>query len=196
MIEISVVLPQPDGPTKQRQLARRQLQVDAAQGANAGIARRRIPWSRRGSERRDRVGDGRSAWDCPQIADTVKRTRNRKRNYPRNTIAGSSTSTRRMLSRLASTMMTRTAPAVTTGTCQGMKNASARLVAICVDVAEQRRQAHADAVADDAHHQRLQQDHADDPPIADAHRLQGAELLEVLDREQVKRLPRDGRCRR
>src|SRR5262245_5808372 len=40
---------------------------------------------------------------------------------------------------------------------------------------------------------RLQQDHADQAQVAHAHRLERPELLEVLDREQVERLPRHHR---
>src|SRR5579872_1443520 len=54
-----------------------------------------------------------------------------------------------------------------------------------------RRQPETDRVAKHAHHQSLYHHHADDAPITHAHRLECAELLEVVEREQVERLPRD-----
>src|SRR5262249_18450919 len=60
------------------------------------------------------------------------------------------------------------------------------------DDAEQCRPTHAEAVADRANEGGLQKAHADEADVADAHCLERAELLEVLDGEHVKRLPGDG----
>ena len=46
----------------------------------------------------------------------------------------------------------------------------------------------------EAHEQRLQQDHRHQRPVAGAHRFECAVLLDVLDREQVKRLGGDRRA--
>src|SRR5579885_2277762 len=56
---------------------------------------------------------------------------------------------------------------------------------------QHRREAHAETVTDQPHGGSLQEDHADEGAVAHAHGFEGAELLEVADREQVKRLPRD-----
>src|SRR5437867_4432133 len=45
--------------------------------------------------------------------------------------------------------------------------------------------------ADDAHREGLEQNHADEPPIRDADGFDGAELLQIFDREKIKRLSCD-----
>jgi len=63
------------------------------------------------------------------------------------------------------------------------------------DHAEQSGQADAHAVTEQADDACLEQDHCDDPAIGRSHRLERPELLEVLDREVVESLARDGGSR-
>ena len=57
---------------------------------------------------------------------------------------------------------------------------------------EQRGEAEAHAVADDPDGEGLEQEHAREQPSAGAHRLERAEMAEVLEHEGVEGLPRDG----
>ena len=57
---------------------------------------------------------------------------------------------------------------------------------------ENRAQADAQTRTDATDEQRLQQDHPQDAAVGDAHRLEGTEMLEILQDEQVQRLTRDG----
>ena len=110
--------------------------------------------------------------------------------YPLNTIAGSSTSTRRTLRRLEIRAMTITATAVRTSTCPGHEERQLRLV--LRELTKRRGHADTQTVADQTDDEGLQQDHRDDAGVAHTHRLQRAELAHVLDRERVERLPDDG----
>ena len=53
---------------------------------------------------------------------------------------------------------------------------------------ENRSHSHPQSVTNSAHNSRLQQDHPNQTNIRHTHGLQRAELLEILKREQVKRL--------
>src|SRR5882757_6590046 len=56
---------------------------------------------------------------------------------------------------------------------------------------EQHGQAHAQPVADQTDRHRLQQEHPREQPVAGSHRLQRAEMFQVLQHERIKCLPRD-----
>ena len=155
MMEMSVVLPQPDWPTSSVIWPAAYVHIDAAQGHDLGIA----------------VAEflGHAAADDGAVAAGVHRAngvtgRQRcacvHRHHPRNTTAGSRYSTLTMLNRLDRTTMTPTAAAVPTSTCHGMKKASR--LKLRHDLAKQRGQSNAQAVADETHGERLRQHHADD----------------------------------
>ena len=59
------------------------------------------------------------------------------------------------------------------------------------DLEERRGHPGADGEAQRPRRERLQQNHANELCVGDAHGLQGTELFQVLDREQVERLPGD-----
>src|SRR6266571_859095 len=61
------------------------------------------------------------------------------------------------------------------------------------DLEERGRHAGADGEAKSRHAPGLQEDHADESAVRDAHGLEGAELLQILDREQVEGLAGDHR---
>ncbi len=203
-----VVLPQPDGPTIRRHLTGVDVPVDPAQGLHALLAtaemlgqttnphrdrpRRFVVLGRR--LRSSIVSSVELTW--PSI-DSLPRTerrinaRDRDRHSQRKTIAGSSRITRCTLSRLDRMQIKTIAPAVTGSSHQGVKKASS----VPADSpAEQGRQADADPVAEQSDHRGLQQDHADDPSVGHPHRLQGTELLDVLEGEVVEGLPGDRRA--
>ena len=89
-------------------------------------------------------------------------------------------------------MISMTATPVPTRTCQGMKNAS--LGGLFGHVAEEARGADAQAVADGADDDRLQQIIRMSVTVGDAQGLERAELADVFDGEQVKGLADDGRA--
>ena len=113
--------------------------------------------------------------------------------HQRKTAAGSSTSTRRMLSRLATMMTKKMQPPVSATFCH-MQDQPARGELLQRDFEERRGHAGADREADGADGERLQQDHADEPAVGDADGFERAELFQVLDGEKVERLPRDDRA--
>ena len=112
---------------EQRHLAEADVQVDAAQGQHRGVAgaellgdaaAARRPVDRESSSDRVAVTSSRSSVQRspsrPFMADS--RTHDSRNTQPRKTIAGSSTSTLRTLSRLASRQMTGTHPATSSAT--------------------------------------------------------------------------------
>ena len=112
--------------------------------------------------------------------------------HPRNTIAGSTTSTLRIESRLATSTITNTAAAVITSTCQGMKKASR--VAPFTTQPKIAARPTPEPVADQPHLEPLGEHHQQDRPVARAHRLEGPELADVLDGEQIEGLAGDRRA--
>ena len=113
-------------------------------------------------------------------------------DQPRKTTAGSSTITRRTLSRLAR-MQIRTI--ATAGDRQELPGrVEGQLAPRRSSQPNSAASPTPEAVAEQADDRRLEQDHADDPQVGRAHRLERAELLEVLEREVVERLPGDRRA--
>ena len=99
MIEISVVLPQPDGPTSSVISPAGTSRSTPRRASTSASRRRRTPWSRRGRRRPQSVVGSVMVSIVVRLgmcsaASVI--------THPRNTTAGSSTSTLRMLTRLDS----------------------------------------------------------------------------------------------
>ena len=158
---------------QEAQLPEARLEVDAAQRLDAGLALAEVL-------RHAAALDGQIGFS---IADA----------HPRKTAAGSSTSTRRMLSTLATIATNRMQAPVRATFCH--ISTMPRVARTCErDLEERGRHAGAEREAEARRRERLQQDHPDQAAVRDADRLERAELLQVLEREQVEGLAGDDRA--
>ena len=155
MIEMSVVLPQPDGPTSS--VISPAAPPDRRRAARApGRRRRRTPWSRRqttaASEPRLRAGKAPLCWSY--YASVIPGTRP---PAPAPAPGGRSPGSR------PSTMTSTTPP--TRQHLPGHEEAAQIQVCRVVELEERSPPGRRRGVAEHAHHQRLQQDHADDAQV-------------------------------